>query len=131
MNHSESMAFEIRIMGTLDRCMLKMADALDNSFQPDDENAVKLLNAFRSLMSIRRIWAKEYGLVLVPDALSLPAGKNNAVSKPQNGGKTDSSHFTLDPMLKKVMDTVAKNRLPEVPQPKKEEKPVINGLLAR
>ena len=58
---------EKRLLQTLDRQLLKIADKLDESFDPDDKEAVKMLKLFRSMMLARRSWAKEYNLVQVPE----------------------------------------------------------------
>ena len=54
--------FEARILSSLDSCLLKMADKLNSSFNPEDVESVKLLKTFRSTLSSRRQWAKEYSL---------------------------------------------------------------------
>ena len=67
MSTATLLAVEATILASLDRQILKIAAKLDETFDPDDKESVKTLKLFRSMMTTRRMWAKEYKLVQVPE----------------------------------------------------------------
>ena len=52
----------LKVIATLDAVLNKMADVLDDSFEPDDPESMKLLREFRATMNSRRTWIKFFGL---------------------------------------------------------------------
>ena len=52
----------LKVIATLDAILNKMADVLDDSFEPSEPESIKLLREFRATMNSRRAWVKFYVL---------------------------------------------------------------------
>ena len=63
MDNNTQVSLEIRVLAVLDYVLLKMGDALEGTFDPFEPESSKLLREYRSTMSSRRTWAKEYNLI--------------------------------------------------------------------
>ncbi|MBN2328270.1 MAG: hypothetical protein JXR73_14070 [Candidatus Omnitrophica bacterium] len=66
---NQAASTESKLLNTLDKCLLKFAQALDAKFDPHDEDDIKLLRSFRIMLESRRKWAREYELNPTPEAI--------------------------------------------------------------
>lgn len=54
---------EVQVLATLDIILTKIGQRLEQTFDPDNQNSIKLLREYRSTLHCRRTWAKEYSLL--------------------------------------------------------------------
>ena len=62
MENKNQETLAVKVIATLDAILNKMADVLNDSFEPGDPESMKLLREFRATMNSRRTWVKFYGL---------------------------------------------------------------------
>ena len=112
--------FEARILSSLDSCLLKMADKLNTSFNPEDVESVKLLKTFRSTLSSRRQWAKEY---------SFKELREEAILKPEVIEKAKTVREIPEEFKKKAIEDIVAQSPKRTPLLRPED--LNNGLVCR
>lgn len=68
---------EFTVMGALDECLMKIAEDLEDHFDPKEDKYVNLLKLFRSMIETRLKWTRAYRLITLPEpeAVSLTSKK--------------------------------------------------------
>jgi hypothetical protein len=120
---------EFRILFALDDCLLKMADLLDESFNPKEKDSVALLKTFRATLESRRKWAREYRLATIP-VTNAAAKSVTTIPEPrqgQNGTASSRAPLSKDALTKAAIDDVVQS----YSKYKSDPLAAANGLLCR
>ncbi len=124
MTEPSRLVTEEQILQTLDRTLLRIAATLDEQFDPEDKETVKLLKIFRSLIATRRIWAKEYNLVQIPEPVQKPIAGLRATTTKITAAYPPKK---MKSALEQAMDDVTAM----YPKRLQEPPPQKNGLMIR
>lgn len=119
--------FEFTILYSLDDCLLKISEELDDTFNPKDKKSMSLLKTFRSLIESRRKWAREYHLFSLPETKSPEKDSPNPVAA--RAGNMPSPQ-TLAGKSKSLSEAAIDDVVNAYTKRKIELKPIPHGLLA-
>jgi hypothetical protein len=118
---------EFTILYSLDDCLLKISEELDDCFDPKNKQSMNLLKTFRTLIETRRKWAREYRLIALPEPETTAKGSNAAADARQENnlaGRSlvEKSKSLSEAAIDDVVNAFSKRKI--------EPQPIPCGLLA-
>lgn len=117
---------EFTILFALDACLEKMAEQLEESFNPKEKESIALLKTFRATIETRRKWGREYKLITFPQQ-DAPQKTVKNIPAPAAGknGASPSLSLSQAAIAKAAIDDVVRSFTKTKPEPA----PVPSGLL--
>jgi len=82
------------IQETLELCISKMSKTLQNNFDPEDKNSIKLLQQFRSTLNTLRTWIKHANTAVNESMNTVKNVVKNTVNK-INGHKAQDENIAI------------------------------------